>query len=106
MTDVVPGPTPVSPAKSTIVKRSIVIDGHKTSISLEDPFWAELKVIAAEKDVTRSELIAMVDHDRQRGSLSSALRLFVLSWYRPETTANDMKPQVLAQGLEKQAARG
>jgi predicted DNA-binding ribbon-helix-helix protein len=106
MAELTPGPEMPSSQKSTIVKRSIVIDGHKTSISLEDQFWAELKVIAAEKDVTRSELISMVDHDRQRGSLSSALRLFVLAWYRPETAATDVKAHVLARGLEKQAARG
>ena len=69
--------------KSVIAKRSIVIDKHKTSVSLEDQFWAGLKTIAAEKHVTLSELVSDIDSERKQGNLSSALRLFVLGWYRP-----------------------
>lgn len=69
--------------KSLIAKRSIVIDKHKTSVSLEDPFWAALKTIAAERHLTLSELISDIDHARKQGNLSSALRLFVLGRYRP-----------------------
>ena len=70
--------------KSTVIKRSVVINGHKTSVSVEDQFWAALKEIAAERQVSLYELIAMVDHDRgEVGNLSSALRLFVLSRYYP-----------------------
>ena len=68
--------------KSAIVKRSIVIDGRKSSVSLEDPFWIELKRIAANLDMTLSDLISAVDNRRQEGNLSSALRLFVLEFYR------------------------
>jgi predicted DNA-binding ribbon-helix-helix protein len=68
--------------KSVIAKRSIVIDKHKTSVSLEDQFWAALKTIAAEKHLTLSELVSDIDNQRQQGNLSSALRLFVLGWYR------------------------
>jgi predicted DNA-binding ribbon-helix-helix protein len=71
--------------KSGIVKRSIVIDGHKTSVSLEDPFWSALKDIALEKQETLSNLVASIDRDRRQGNLSSAIRLFVLDRYRPAT---------------------
>jgi predicted DNA-binding ribbon-helix-helix protein len=78
--------------KSVVAKRSIVIDKHKTSVSLEDQFWSGLKAIAAEKHLTLSELISGIDHERQHGNLSSALRLYVLGWYRgPEqATAQDL----------------
>jgi predicted DNA-binding ribbon-helix-helix protein len=68
--------------KSPVVKRSIVIAGHKTSVSLEDAFWKGLKEIASARDVTLSELVAAIDSERQHGNLSSAIRLFVLDFYR------------------------
>lgn len=68
--------------KSPVVKRSIVIAGHKTSVSLEDAFWVSLKDIAASRNVTLSELVASIDTGRQHGNLSSAIRLFVLDHYR------------------------
>ena len=70
--------------KSPVVKRSIVIAGHKTSVSLEDAFWKGLKEIAAERNITLSELVASIDSDRQHGNLSSAIRLFVLDHYRSQ----------------------
>jgi predicted DNA-binding ribbon-helix-helix protein len=68
--------------KSTIVKRSIVIDGHKTSVSLEDAFWSDLKEIAHTQQATLSALVAKIDETRIHGNLSSALRLFVLEYFR------------------------
>jgi predicted DNA-binding ribbon-helix-helix protein len=68
--------------KSPVVKRSIVIAGHKTSVSLEDAFWKGLKEIASGRDMTLSDLVASIDSDRQHGNLSSAIRLFVLDFYR------------------------
>jgi predicted DNA-binding ribbon-helix-helix protein len=68
--------------KSPVVKRSIVIAGHKTSVSLEDAFWAGLKEIAAKRDLTLSDMVAAIDQDRRHGNLSSAIRLFVLDYYR------------------------
>ncbi|MBV8059914.1 MAG: ribbon-helix-helix domain-containing protein [Alphaproteobacteria bacterium] len=59
-------------------KRSIRIAGHPTSITLEEPFWEELKRIAARDGVTLSQLVAQVDAARA-GNLSSALRLHVLA---------------------------
>jgi predicted DNA-binding ribbon-helix-helix protein len=70
--------------KSLIAKRSIVIDGHKTSVSLEDAFWSTLKEIANERNETLSQLIAKIDNERRQGNLSSAIRLFVLGRYRQE----------------------
>jgi predicted DNA-binding ribbon-helix-helix protein len=68
--------------KSPVVKRSIVIAGHKTSVSLEDAFWKGLKEIAGLRDVTLSDLVASIDTERQHGNLSSAIRLYVLDYYR------------------------
>lgn len=68
--------------KSPVVKRSIVIAGHKTSISLEDAFWKGLKEIAGSRQQTLSDIVAEIDKGRQQGNLSSAIRLFVLDFYR------------------------
>lgn len=68
--------------KSPVVKRSIVIAGHKTSVSLEDAFWRGLKEIAAARSLTLSDLVASIDTGRDLGNLSSAIRLFVLDHYR------------------------
>ncbi len=70
--------------KSPVVKRSIVIAGHKTSVSLEDAFWKGLKEIAGTRDMTLSELVALIDSERRHGNLSSAIRLFVLDHYRSQ----------------------
>lgn len=72
--------------KSYIVKRSIVIDGHKTSISLEDAFWSGLKEIAHTQRATVSKIVAEIDKTRQQGNLSSAIRLFVLDQVRTPGT--------------------
>ena len=68
--------------KSPVIKRSIVIAGHKTSVSLEDAFWKGLKEIALSRGVTLSDLVAAIDSERQLGNLSSAIRLFVLDHYK------------------------
>jgi predicted DNA-binding ribbon-helix-helix protein len=68
--------------KSPVVKRSIVLAGHKTSVSLEDAFWKGLKEIAALRLTNLSDLIGEIDTQRQHGNLSSAVRLFVLDFYR------------------------
>jgi predicted DNA-binding ribbon-helix-helix protein len=71
--------------KSPVVKRSIVIAGHKTSVSLEDAFWKGLKDIAIVRSITLSDLVASIDSGRAHGNLSSAIRLFVLDHYRGQT---------------------
>jgi len=75
--------------KSLVIKRSVVVAGHKTSVSLEDAFWKGLKEIAGERDTTLSELVGTIDSERECGNLSSALRLFVLDFYR--TQLSDLK---------------
>jgi predicted DNA-binding ribbon-helix-helix protein len=64
---------------SPVLKRSISFDGRKTSVSLEDEFWTALKDMAAARRMAVNELIAEIDRDRQRGNLSSCLRIFVLN---------------------------
>jgi len=70
--------------KSLVSKRSIIIAGHRTSVSLEDAFWKSLKEIAVERGMTLKELVAAVDAGREHGNLSSAIRLFVLGVYRDQ----------------------
>jgi predicted DNA-binding ribbon-helix-helix protein len=71
--------------KSPVVKRSVVIGGHKTSVSMEEAFWQSLKRIAQGRRATLSRLVADIDIHRQQGNLSSAIRLFVLDYYRTKT---------------------
>jgi predicted DNA-binding ribbon-helix-helix protein len=68
--------------KSPVVKRSVVLGGHKTSVSLEDEFFKGLKEIAGRRHMSLSDLVGAIDAQRQQGNLSSALRLFVLEFYR------------------------
>jgi predicted DNA-binding ribbon-helix-helix protein len=68
--------------RSPVVKRSIVVGGHKTSVSLEEAFWKSMKEISAERSVTLSELVGEIDTGRQQGNLSSAIRLFVLDHFK------------------------
>ena len=70
--------------KSPVIKRSIVVARHKTSVSLEDAFWRGLKEIAAQRGITLSEMVASIDTSRVHGNLSSAIRLFVLEHYRSQ----------------------
>ncbi len=70
--------------ESTVVKRSIVIAGHKTSVSLEDDFWKGLKEVAKDRKLTMSEMVASIDSARAQSNLSSAIRLFVLDHYRAQ----------------------
>src|SRR5215831_10024660 len=69
--------------KSPVVKRSVVVAGHKTSVSLEEAFWNGMKEICGERSMTLSDLVGEIDTKRQQGNLSSAIRLFVLDYFRP-----------------------
>ncbi|MGB7579942.1 MAG: ribbon-helix-helix domain-containing protein [Pseudolabrys sp.] len=68
--------------KSLVVRRSVMIDRHKTSVSLEDPFWSGLKEIAHSERATVPELLAKIDGAREHRNLSSPIRLFVLDQVR------------------------
>jgi predicted DNA-binding ribbon-helix-helix protein len=87
--------------KSLIVKRSIIVAGHKTSVSLEDAFWKAVKEVATIHGTTLSNLISSIDAKREHGNLSSAIRLFVLDFYRDRinkaSTARDA-PLTLVKG--------
>lgn len=66
---------------SLVQKRSVTIHGHRTSFSLEDPFYEIITSIAQARQMTLAALIAQIDKDRDRdSSLSSALRLYALAW--------------------------
>ncbi|WP_027527592.1 ribbon-helix-helix domain-containing protein [Bradyrhizobium sp. Ec3.3] len=68
--------------KSPVVKRSIVVASHKTSVSLEEAFWNGMKEISGLRNMTLSELVGEIDRNRKQGNLSSALRLFVLDYFK------------------------
>jgi predicted DNA-binding ribbon-helix-helix protein len=68
--------------KSLVVKRSVVIDGHKTSVSLEDAFWSTLKEIAHTQRAPLSKVISEIDKGGRQGNLSSAIRVFVFDQVR------------------------
>jgi predicted DNA-binding ribbon-helix-helix protein len=71
--------------KSKVIKHSIVLARHKTSVSLEDEFWDALKEIAEHRKMTVSELVFGINNDREFANLSSAIRLFVLAFYRDQS---------------------
>ena len=69
---------PYDSANARVIKRSLVIAGHRTSVSLEDAFWRRLRAIAAERGLSLNGLAAMIDASRGDANLSSAIRVFVL----------------------------
>ncbi|HXD52706.1 MAG TPA: ribbon-helix-helix domain-containing protein [Burkholderiales bacterium] len=85
--------------KSPVIKRSIVIAGHKTSVSLEDAFWQGLKEIADDRSMTLSDLVSTIDTDRRHGNLSSAIRLFVLDHYRNNTVGTRAETPAVARDM-------
>jgi predicted DNA-binding ribbon-helix-helix protein len=68
--------------RSSVVKRTVIIGGHKTGISLEDAFWTSLAEIAASRQSSRSDLLTEINGRRQTANLSSAIRLFVLQFFQ------------------------
>jgi predicted DNA-binding ribbon-helix-helix protein len=83
---------------SSVVKRSVKIDGHTTSVSLEDAFWSALKEIARGRNMTLAELATSINAKREHPNLSSAIRLFVLDHFHiqinEETGARNALPNV------------
>jgi predicted DNA-binding ribbon-helix-helix protein len=77
--------------KSPVVKRSILVGGHKTSVSLEDAFWNGMKEISGQRSMTLSELVREIDTNRHQGNLSSAIRLFVLDHFRNRSAGFDRR---------------
>lgn len=68
--------------QSAVIKRSIVLDGHKTSVSLENEFWDALREIAVRENTALSTLVGKIDHERNSCNLSSAIRVYVFAYYR------------------------
>ena len=79
--------------KSSITKRSVVIDGHKTSVSLEEPFWQAVREITEARAITVSQLLREIDQKRSNANLSSAVRVFVLEQARQNAEAAMLKQQ-------------
>jgi predicted DNA-binding ribbon-helix-helix protein len=71
-------------ARANAIKRSVYVDGHKTSVSLENEFWDGLREVARHKNLTASALVATIASGQNRNNLSSAVRVFVLNHYRTQ----------------------
>ena len=80
--------------KSPVIKRSIVLAGHKTSVSLEDAFWEGLRDIAIKRRMSLSALAGTIQAQRQQANLSSAIRLFVLEFYRSPVPGIEGYPEL------------
>ena len=65
------------PEQAVSKKRSVVVSGHRTSVSLEPIFWDQLRTLASQRRISVNELVTLIDQQRA-GSLSSAIRVFVL----------------------------
>ena len=76
------------PDPKDIKKHSVNLSGHKTSISLENIFWVQIKTLATERGVTVNQLLTEIDFDR-KGNLSSAARVFVLEHITNKTVTPD-----------------
>lgn len=68
--------------KSVVIKRSILINGRKTSVSLENEFWEGLREIADRGMIAHSTLVEQIDQERDNVNLSSAIRVFVFNHFR------------------------
>ena len=69
------------------IKRSVTIAGHRTSISIEQPFWDTLKELACSQKISVNELVRRIDAERQGGNLSSAIRIYILNAVKNRGTA-------------------
>ena len=78
--------------ESAVMKRSVVLDGHKTSVSLENEFWSALHEIAGREKTNVSKLVARIGHDRTNINLSSTIRVFVLNYFRSQDTSSLITP--------------
>ncbi len=90
--------------KTAIMKRSIVLDGHKTSVSLENEFWEGLREIADRTRGNVSALVRQIDHDRKNGNLSSAIRVYVFNHFRSRAHGDDKPAEKPAVAEHEQPA--
>ena len=84
--------------KSTIIKRSIVLKGRKTSVSLENEFWDGLREIACVQKSKLTELAEKIDKDRKGGNLSSAIRVFVLNHLHVDSPRSSTTNEEILEG--------
>ena len=70
---------------SSLTKRSLTLAGRQTTVRLENEFWNSLKEIASERGMTLAELVAAIAGERQHANLPSAIRVFVLGFYRDQS---------------------
>lgn len=78
--------------KSTVIKRSVILHGHKTSVSLENEFWQGLNDIANRQRISVSNLVQKIDRERSNSNLSSAIRVFVFNHIRGEIPVEIVAP--------------
>ena len=84
--------------KSAVIKRSVLVSGHKTSVSLEDIFWQALKELAVKKNIALCDMVDEIDKARTSANLSSALRQHVMEHFydmatrKPALAANEVRP--------------
>ncbi len=85
------------------MKRSIVVAGHKNSVRHEEAFWNGMKEISGLRNMTLSELVGEIDNNRQQGNLSSAIRLFVLDYFKSRAGTSPPPPTATAPEIRQQA---
>ena len=92
--------------RSQVTKRSLVVGGHKTSVSLEDAFWIELRSIAHNLGVHLSQLVGSIDSEREHSNLSSTIRLFVFEYRNHASNGHALSPraQAMLSGARRQVA--
>jgi predicted DNA-binding ribbon-helix-helix protein len=77
--------------KRSVARRSVAIAGNNTSVTLEDAFWTALKELVASREMTLSNLVAAINNERRHSNLSSAIRLFVLGFYRDQISEHQKR---------------
>jgi predicted DNA-binding ribbon-helix-helix protein len=86
--------------KSLVVKRSVIIAGHRTSVSVEEAFWKSLKEITGSQSMSLSDLVTKIDGKREYGNLSSTIRLFVLKVYREQLELQDVRQKAIQRAID------
>ena len=81
--------------QTAVIKRSIVLDGHKTSVSLENEFWLGLREIARRESISLSTLVGKIDRERNSCNLSSAIRVHVFNYFRAHLDRLEGSPGIL-----------
>jgi predicted DNA-binding ribbon-helix-helix protein len=80
--------------QTAVIKRSIVLDGHKTSVSLENEFWHGLREIAGRENTPLSTLVGKIDRERKSCNLSSAIRVYVFNYFRAQIGSQENSQEI------------